>query len=145
MWTNTAEVKHIGIVLIGTGEQTKRVFATNGKGAPMSRLIDINAVIRMLNTLDRYTSTELTLCDTDKTFPKNEVFIVDDVYEGLDGLPLAEPRKKGKWIFIHPLQADDEGAYICSNCHRGDWDIKPTDKYCKFCGMAMEIYATLLT
>ena len=53
-------------------------------------------------------------------------------------------RKKGKWIFIHPLQADDEGAYICSNCHRGDWDIKPTDKYCKFCGMAMDIYATLL-
>ena len=60
-------------------------------------------------------------------------------------LPPAEPRKKGKWIFIHPLQADDEGAYICSNCHRGDWDIKPTDKYCKFCGMAMDIYATLLT
>ena len=56
----------------------------------------------------------------------------------------AEPQKKGKWIFIHPLQADDEGAYICSNCHRGDWDIKPTDKYCKFCGMAMDIYATLL-
>ena len=56
----------------------------------------------------------------------------------------AEPQKKGKWIFIHPLQADDEGAYICSNCHRGDWDIKPTDKYCKFCGIAMDIYATLL-
>ena len=53
----------------------------------------------------------------------------------------AEPeRKKGKWIFIHPLQADDEGAYICSNCHRGDWDIKPTDKYCKFCEMEMDIY-----
>ena len=62
----------------------------------------------------------------------------------LENLSSAEPRKKGKWIFIHPLQADDEGAYICSNCHRGDWDIKPTDKYCKFCGMAMDIYATLL-
>ena len=46
-------------------------------------------------------------------------------------------RKKGKWIFIHPLQADDEGAYICSNCRHGDWDIKPTDKYCKFCGADM--------
>ena len=57
----------------------------------MSRLIDINAVIRMLNTLDRYTSTELTLCDTDKTFPKNEVFVVDDVYEGLEQLPYTEP------------------------------------------------------
>ena len=62
----------------------------------------------------------------------------------IDSFPSAKSRKKGKWIFIHPLQADDEGAYICSNCHRGDWDIKPTDKYCKFCGMAMDIYATLL-
>ena len=64
--------------------------------------------------------------------------------KALENLPSAETQKKGKWIFIHPLQADDEGAYICSNCHRGDWDIKPTDKYCKFCGMAMDIYATSL-
>ena len=56
----------------------------------MSRSIDINVVIRMLNTLDRYTSTELTLCDTDKIFPKNEVFVVDDVYEGLDKLSTIE-------------------------------------------------------
>ena len=69
----------------------------------MSRIIDINAVIRMLNTMDRYTSTELTLCDTDKTFPKNEVFIVDDVYEGLDELPTIEP----DW---------NELLVICDNC-----------------------------
>ena len=73
-----------------------------------------------------------------------EFLHIDVIVDALENLPFAEPRKKGKWIFIHPLQADDEGAYICSNCHRGDWDIKPTDKYCKFCGMAMDIYATLL-
>ena len=54
------------------------------------RLIDINSFIRMLNTIDRYTSEELILCDTNKTFPKNEVFVVDDVYEGLDELPTIE-------------------------------------------------------
>lgn len=57
----------------------------------MSRLIDENTIIKMLNTMDRYTSEELTLCDTDETFPKNEVFIVDDVFEGLDELPSALP------------------------------------------------------
>ena len=57
----------------------------------MSRLIDENTIIKMLNTMDRYTSEELTLCDTDETFPKNEVFIVDDVFEGLDELPSAQP------------------------------------------------------
>lgn len=61
------------------------------KGEPMSRLIDENDIIKMLNTMDRYTSEELTLCDTDKTFPMNEVFIVDDVFEGLDELPSAQP------------------------------------------------------
>ena len=60
------------------------------------RCIDENAVIKMLNKMDRYTSEELTLCDTDKTFPKNEVFIVDDVYEGLDELPTIEPEQQ--WI-----------------------------------------------
>lgn len=43
--------------------------------------ISRNAVIQTLNKMDRYTATELTLCDTNKKFPANEVFIVDDVYE----------------------------------------------------------------
>ena len=64
-------------------------FAQTERGELM-RLIDINSFIRMLNTIDRYTSEELTLCDTNKTFPKNEVFVVDDVYEGLDELPTIE-------------------------------------------------------
>ena len=56
-----------------------------------------------------------------------------------DGKKDAQPEQKiGYWIPIHPLQADDEGAYLCSNCNTGDWDIKPTDKYCKFCGAKMQ-------
>ena len=50
-----------------------------------------NAVIQKLNTMDRYVSEELRLCDTDKKFPKNEVFIVDDVYEEIvENLPSAQ-------------------------------------------------------
>ena len=74
-----------------------------------------------------------------KTEHKNSLeasSIINEVWKEV--LEYSEPeRKKGKWIFIHPLQADDEGAYICSNCRYGDWDIKPTDKYCKFCGADM--------
>jgi len=43
--------------------------------------ISRQAVIEVLNKMDRYVADELTLCDTERKFPKNEVFIVDDVYE----------------------------------------------------------------
>lgn len=97
------------------------------------RLIDENAIIKMLNTMDRYTSEELTLCDTDKTFPKNEVFIVDDVYEGLDELPTIEPeRKKGKWILV----TDSNGQHcICDHC--GEWKYHQEQKFCGECGADM--------
>ncbi len=41
-----------------------------------------NAIIKTLNSMDRYVADELTICDTDKKLLlPNEVFIVDDVYE----------------------------------------------------------------
>lgn len=53
-----------------------------------------NAIIRALNTMDRYVSDELTLCNTDRKFPKNEVFIVDDVYEEIaENLPSVQQPK----------------------------------------------------
>lgn len=53
-------------------------------------------------------------------------------------LPSVTPtRPKGKWILIHPLQEDDDGAYICSNCEHGDWDCDTNYKYCPFCGADM--------
>lgn len=54
------------------------------------------------------------------------------------GIKALEQQKIGYWIPIHPLQNDDEGGYLCSNCKTGDWDIKPTDKFCKFCGAKMQ-------
>ena len=45
----------------------------------------------------------------------------------------------GYWKFIHPLQANDDGAYCCSVCGNGDWGIDPErDKYCYNCGAKME-------
>lgn len=59
---------------------------------PCEDAVSRNAIIRALNTMDRYVSDELTLCNTDRKFPKNEVFIVDDVYEEIvERLPSVQP------------------------------------------------------
>lgn len=51
-----------------------------------------------------------------------------------------EERKKGKWIFVHPLQFNDSGAYMCSCCHHGSYDINPkTWKACPHCTALMEV------
>lgn len=48
---------------------------------PCEDVVSKNVIIQKLNMMDRYVSEGLRLCGTDKKFPKNEVFIVDDVYE----------------------------------------------------------------
>ena len=48
-------------------------------------------------------------------------------------------RKTGKWVFIHPLQEDDGGAYVCSCCGTGSWEIDPARwKACPWCTALME-------
>lgn len=61
---------------------------------PCEDAVSRNVIIQKLNTMDRYVSEELRLCDTDKRFPKNEVFIVDDVYEEIvENLPSVQPER----------------------------------------------------
>lgn len=60
---------------------------------PITYSVSKNDVIKMLNTMDRYVADKLRLCDTNKEFPSNEIFIVDDVYEGLDLLPPVTPTR----------------------------------------------------
>ena len=60
------------------------------------------------------------------------------ICKAIKNLPSVTPsRPKGKWIPINPLQEDDGGAYICSNCEQGDWDCDIIYKYCPFCGADM--------
>lgn len=63
---------------------------------PCGNVVSRNAIVQKLNEMDRYVSTELRLCDTDKKFPQNEVFIVDDVYEEIaEQLPSVQPTLYG--------------------------------------------------
>ena len=101
---------------------------------PCEDCISRQAVIEVLNKMDRYVADELTLCDTERKFPKNEVFIVDDVYEEIvEQLPFVT-HKTGHWIKIkpYPLQMHD---YECSECgHETDDN---TENYCSECGAKM--------
>ncbi len=66
----------------------------------------------------------------------------DAMQESIDTIeslrPVTPQQKVGKWIFVHPLQADDGGAYICSCCEVGDWNLKGTEKFCPNCGAKMQ-------
>ena len=92
-------------------------------------LISRNDVIKMFNTMDRYRADKLILQNTDKEFPINEVFIVDDCYELLEQLHSAE--KTAKWRIVGKTTLH----YECSKCGGvGDkWD-----NYCKHCGAKMK-------
>ena len=63
----------------------------------------------------------------------------EDAETCINEMPSVTPaRPKGKWILIHPLQEDDEGAYMCLCCGVGNWGIDPkVDKYCFNCGADM--------
>lgn len=46
----------------------------------------INKIIKSLNECDRYTSEFITHCLNGNIYSKNEVFIVDDIYELINDL-----------------------------------------------------------
>ena len=56
----------------------------------------------------------------------------------LKDLPPVTPAEKvGHWIFVHPLQEDDGGGYMCSICNVGDWNLNGKENYCPNCGAKM--------
>lgn len=102
-----------------------------------------NLITQTLNKMDRYVADKLTLCDTDKKFPKNEVFIVDDVYEQIvEQLPSVQPeRRVGHWI--QTQEKDDAEPCIlweCSECHKEFRSVvHKVSNYCPNCGVKMEV------
>ncbi len=66
---------------------------------------------------------------------------MDKVIDELKKVITPQP-KMGHWEFVHPLQEDDGGAYMCSECkvgyleNCGDWI------YCPNCGAKMGVEET---
>lgn len=49
---------------------------------------------------------------------------------------LPSGQKTGKWIFVHPIQEDDSGGFLCSCCKYGEYK---QSNYCPNCGARMEM------
>jgi len=66
---------------------------------------------------------------------------VNGLIKKLKALPPAQPEpQEGEWIPVHPLQGNDPGAYMCSKCKTGMWEIRPSSyHYCPNCGAKMTI------
>ena len=81
--------------------------------------------------IDKATSWDAHFADSERAVSLADIM----------SLPSVTPQPKiGHWIPVHPLQADDDGAYICSCCKVGNWGIDPkVDKYCFNCGAQMEV------
>ncbi len=100
-----------------------------------------SSVIEVLNKMDRYVADELTLCDTERKFPKNEVFIVDDVYEEIveQLLSVAPQPKVGEW-----LRSGEKFVEwgVCSLCKENSYEpfayAKMHFKYCPQCGCKIQ-------
>lgn len=60
---------------------------------------------------------------------------LEEIVNDLPTFPVPE-REKGEWVKIHPLQANDGGAYACSICYSGDYGCEK-DKFCRWCGADM--------
>lgn len=57
----------------------------------------------------------------------------------VDHAQTIEERKTGKWVLAHPLQENDGGAYVCSCCKSGSYEVIPkTWKACPWCTALME-------
>ena len=54
-----------------------------------------------------------------------------------EGILKASTRPKGEWIYDYPLPEDDCGAYMCSVCQIGDFDIRGNENFCPHCGADM--------
>ena len=103
--------------------------------------LKLSDIYHLLNTMDRYRADKLISQNDNKEWPQNEVFMVDDVYEGID--ELNNQSSYGFWKL-------SGGRYRCSKCNSkallqfdksvGGW--KEYDQicsnFCPTCGAAMK-------
>lgn len=96
---------------------------------PVDAVSRADAIKAVTTMCEEYTSTKSTY------HPH-----IDFVVEELNKLPSVQPKlKTGRWEFVHPLQEDDGGAYMCSECKVGYLENPGDWRYCPNCGAKMEV------
>jgi hypothetical protein len=85
-------------------------------------------------------------CNECPGFERDDCFKLSDetrkkwTDEIIKALSTIQPEQmEGEWVPVHPLQSDDPGAYMCSKCKTGMWEIRPSSyHYCPNCGAKMK-------
>ena len=72
--------------------------------------------------------------EIDIFYSTDEQSFIDEYNESIQN---PKSVKHGHWELVHPLQDDDEGAYMCSECRTGDYGVERYS-FCPFCGTKMD-------
>lgn len=124
------ETQQIEDVFMRKDFEAKDIAIKALKQEPCEDCISRNAITKTLNEMDRYIADELTLCGSDNKFPKNEVFIVDDVYEQIveqlssvtdkmcftkDNQLKPLPKERREWIPVSEgLPKEETDVLVCN-------------------------------
>ncbi len=94
---------------------------------------------------DSYSFTELdsiiNAYEVHGSYYKEVVELLKELKERREQSEIAKTigEQEGEWIPVHPIHSDDPGAYMCSKCKTGMWEIRPSSyHYCPFCGTKMK-------
>lgn len=124
----------------------KNLLATEPTIQPQSTTGQLNdgaqSTAQSTNLIDRQAAIdELGYCQTYlfDSRDKDKKISLEDAEYAIEQLPSAQPEpNEGEWVPVHPLQSDDSGAYMCSKCKTGMWEIRPSSyHYCPNCGAKM--------
>lgn len=66
---------------------------------------------------------------------------IDKITDFIESLPAADVQivVHAQWVKVHPIQNNDGGAYMCTHCRGGDFDIHGTEAFCERCGARMDL------
>ena len=128
-----ANMNQVFISLVTLNELIRVLSETPEPGVRDGELINRNDVIRMFNGMDRYRTDKLILQDTDREFPGNEVFVVDDCYELLENIHTVSTERTGKWVATGYKEENWAELYECTACGHKEYYAN----YCPHCGSKM--------
>ena len=103
----------------------------------------LKAQLSKENTTSDLISRTATIDAVNNAFDRETLltgFVRSIAVRAIRDMPSVQPEPhEGHWIPVHPIQSDDPGAYMCSKCKTGMWEIRPSAyHFCPNCGARMK-------
>jgi hypothetical protein len=117
-------------------DRRERKAQLSKEGTTKGTTSDLISRTETVKHLRRVLDATVPITDYDEGYVDGVQFAISTV----STMPPAQPEpKEGHWIPVHPIQSDDPGAYMCSKCKTGMWEIRPSAyHYCPNCGARMK-------